>query len=162
MRMTLRLALLAAATLFPTGTMLNAAPSAPRLMLESRMFREVEKPDANGAMRLALSTVTTMRSGDRLLFVIRYHNPGAAPVTGTAIVSPLPARIAVSADQSARIEVSIDGGRRWDRPGATFVTDEHGRLKPAVGQQATHVRLRIDRAIAPGASGQEMFRATIL
>jgi len=143
--------------------MLNAAPVAPpRLALESRVMREVEQSDVNGGVRRALSTATTMRSGDRLVFVIRYRNVGQSAVAGTSIVSPLPPRLAIDPGKHSRIEVSVDGGRRWDRPGATFASGPDGRLMPAIGQPITHIRVKIDRPIAPGATGQEMFRATIL
>lgn len=125
-------------------------------------MREVEQSDVNGGVRRALSTATTMRSGDRLLFVIRYRNVGATSLAGTAIVSALPPRLAIDPGQHSRIEVSVDGGRRWDRPGATFTSGPDGRLTPAIGQPVTHIRVKIDRRIAPGATGQEMFRATIL
>lgn len=143
--------------------MLSAAPvSPPHIALESRVLREVEQSDVNGGVHRALSTATTMRAGDRLVFVIRYRNIGQSAVAGTSIVSALPPRLAIDPGQHSRIEVSVDGGRRWDRPGATFTSGPDGRLTPATGQQVTHIRVKIDRPIAPGATGQEMFRATIL
>jgi hypothetical protein len=156
----LTIAALGALALAPAAQ--SAAPHSSKLELESRFFRETAKADANGATQRGLASVSSVRSGDRLLFVIRYRNAGTAPITDGAIVSELPARVAIDPNQSDRVEVSVDGGRRWDRPGATFILSSEGRLIPAPGQTPTHVRFKLDRPVAPGASGQAMFRATLL
>ena len=138
-----------------------AAPAAP-LTLESRVFRETIEQDVNGAPTRALASAKTLRPGDRVLFVIRYRNDSSAPVAPTSIVSPLPQAVMIDPASAGNLQVSTDGGRRWDRPGATFTITPAGTLRPAPGQAVTHVRLRIDQPIAPGASGQAMFRATLL
>lgn len=161
-RTRLPLGLCALAALIAASAAQSAAPASRSLELESRLFREAAQVDVNGATRRSLSNVSTVRSGDKLLFVIRYRNTGTAPVTGTAIVSELPPRVSIDPSQNSRIEVSLDGGHRWDRPGATFLTTTDGKLRPASGRAPTHIRVRLDRPVAPGASGQEIFRATIL
>lgn len=138
-----------------------AASPAP-LTLESRIFRETIEQDVNGAPTRALASAGTLRPGDRVLFVIRYRNDGSTPVPPTSIVSPLPQTVMIDPASAGGLQVSTDGGRRWDRPGATFTITPAGTLRPAPGQAVTHVRFRIDQPIAPGASGQAMFRATLL
>ncbi len=158
--MTLLTPMLALAATLTISTA-NAAPTS-QLTLESRVFRETIEQDVNGAPTRALASTATLRPGDRVLFVIRYRNDSNRPVAPTSIVSPLPQPVMIDPASSGNLQVSTDGGRRWDRPGATFTITPAGTLRPASGQAATHVRVRIDQPIAPGASGQTMFRATLL
>lgn len=134
-----------------------ASQAAP-LSLDSHIL--VERREAPG--RHVVENAPSARSGDRLLFLVRYRNGGAATLRNYAIVSPVPAGVRILTDRADQIRVSADGGRSWSRPDALFRVDASGRLKPAPDAQPTHVRLRLDHPLAPGEAGSITYRGELL
>jgi len=103
-----------------------------------------------------------VRSGDRLIFLIRYRNRGAMPLPGYDFVAPVPHGVRILPDRFGTVRVSADGGRSWTRPDSPLRLDAHRRLRPAGDVAPTHVRLRLDRRIAPGEAGTVSYRGLLL
>lgn len=127
------------------------------MMLDGHLLVET----ADGARR-TLSAPAEARSGDRLIFMIRYRNAGTRPLPGYDIVAPVPAGVQILPDRQDSLRVSADGGKNWTRPGAPFPFDKSGHLRRAEHATITHIRLRLSQTIAPGESGAVAYRGKLL
>lgn len=145
-----------AAFLFTLSAGAQAATPEP-MALDGHLLVE----SAGGASR-TLRSPEEVRSGDRLIFLIRYHNRGAAPLAGYDFVAPVPAGVRILPDRADSVRISADGGRSWTRPDAPLRLDARGHLRPASSLTPTHVRLRLDRRIAPGEAGTVAYRGLLL
>lgn len=138
-----------------------AAPAVP-LRLEGHLMVEARNSDGPRPARQVLREVPAARSGDRLLFVVRYENRGARPVQGLDLVAPVPRGVRILPDRARMVSISPDGGHSWFRPDAPFRVDGDGRLRPAPDLLPTHVRLRLPVTVAPGESGTAVYRGELL
>ena len=92
----------------PLAALLAAAPlSAQSVAIDSAVYRE--RP-ADGAMRI--EPATRLVSGDRVVTILSWDAPRGGSYTVTSAVPP--SLVLQSASQPG-LEVSIDGGRNWQR-----------------------------------------------
>jgi hypothetical protein len=132
------------------------------MVLDGRLLVEsVSGADASSEQR-TLRSPSDVRSGDRLIFLIRYRNRGVAPLHGYDFVAPVPSGVRILPDREGSVRVSADGGRSWTRPESPLRLDAQRRLRPAGDVAPTHVRLRLDRRIAPGEAGTVAYRGLLL
>jgi hypothetical protein len=131
------------------------------MALDGQLLVEAVGPAAEGDRR-TVRAAAEVRSGDRLIFLIRYRNRGAMPLPGYDFVAPVPPGIRILPDRFGSVRISADGGRSWTRPDSPLRLDAHRRLRPADEVAPTHVRLRLDRPIAPGEAGTVAYRGLLL
>ncbi|HEX7872197.1 MAG TPA: hypothetical protein VF475_04750 [Sphingobium sp.] len=122
------------------------APVDAAMTLEGRLL--LETSDRDGTARRTLREPSEVRSGDRLIFLIRYHNGGGA-LSGYDFVSPVPRGVHILPDRSDSVRVSVDDGQNWSRPDSPL-------------QAPTRVRLRLTHTIAPGETGTVAYRGILL
>jgi uncharacterized repeat protein (TIGR01451 family) len=115
---------------------------------------------ATDLLRVAIPSLTLLKSVDRptaapgtsLLYTIAYTSAGTTDAYGVVVVDPVPAQtLYVSGSTAASapgtlVEWSHDGG-------VTFNASETAPV--------THVRFRLPAALAPGATGNVSYRASI-
>ena len=98
--------------------------------------------------------------GNRLLFSTSYRNESPTPVNNFVVTNPVPAGIAVAAEDAAKLTVSIDGGKSWGKLATMSVKDARGVARPAQAGDVTHIRWTL-ATIAPGASGSVAYHAIV-
>ncbi|MCE7796983.1 hypothetical protein LWE61_10475 [Sphingobium sufflavum] len=131
------------------------------MALDGQLLVEAVDPAAEGDRR-TVRAAAEVRSGDRLIFLIRYRNRGEAVLPGYDFVAPVPHGVRILPDRGDMVRVSVDGGRNWSRPDSPLRPDAQGRLRSADALRLTHVRLRLDRRIAPGEAGTVAYRGLLL
>ncbi|GAA4219091.1 hypothetical protein GCM10022253_20650 [Sphingomonas endophytica] len=141
------LLLLAAAAL--AAPALAAGP----LQVTSQVMVEAKQRAADGTTRIALVPAQRVVPGDRVVFTLAYRNTGTQPLADLVFDNPVPRGVAyrAPAPNSPAPELSVDGRR-------------YGTLAQlgAAGPDAvTHVRWRLARPLAPGASGTFAFHAVL-
>ncbi|MET0363345.1 MAG: hypothetical protein ABW169_01710 [Sphingobium sp.] len=133
----------------------STAATGPERQADSAMALQgrllVEMADKNGTAR-TLREPAEVRSGDRLIFLIRYRNTGDGRYD---FVSPVPRGVHILPERGGAVTVSADDGQSWSQPGSRLSND-------ASGATATHVRLRLSRTIAPGEAGTVVYRGVLL
>jgi len=139
-----------------------AMGSAGPLVLEGQLLVETVEAARSTGPRYVLQTRQEARSGDRLIFLIRYRNDSAHPLPGYDIVARVPLGVRILPDRNGALRVSADGGKNWARPDAQFQFDTRGHLRPAMDVPATHIRLRLYHSIAPGETGTVAYRGRLL
>lgn len=138
-----------------------AAMAQQPVALDTQLFRETVRTDINGRMQRQLAAPHTVSPGDRLVFIVRYHNEGAAPVSHFTVTNPLPGTVRFEGAADRNVEVSVDGGQNWGRLGALMVHTETGGVRPATAQDVTHLRWILRAPISPGESGQFSYRGSV-
>lgn len=107
------------------------------------------------------------RPGDEIRYTLVFTNVTAAPVKNIQFVDPIPPGLvyvsnSAAANQPARIEYSIDGGKSYTaRPMMTVVEDGKRVEKPAPQELYTHVRWTVLGSLARGAQVSAEFRAQV-
>ena len=76
------------------------------------------------------------------------------------VTNPVPAGIAIAANDAATLTVSVDGGKTWGKLAALSVKDARGVARAAQAGDVTHVRW-IVASIAPGAGGSLAYHAIV-
>lgn len=143
---------------FLAGAALAAAPAlaAGPLVVTSQVMVEAKQRAADGTTRIALVPARRVVPGDRVVFTLAYRNTGTQPLADLVFDNPLPSGVAYRAPvaNSPAPELSVDG-RRY----GTLAQLSAGR---AIGpDDVTHVRWRLPRPLAPGASGAVAFQAVL-
>lgn len=103
--------------------------------------------------------------GDVVTFTLTYTNRGTQPATGVVITNPVPDHMTYL-DKSAegkgtKIDFSVNRGKSYDAPDRLTVKDAQGKVRPARGQDYTHVRWVLGTPLAPGGSGTVSFKAQV-
>jgi hypothetical protein len=128
--------------------------------LQSNIFVERTSVGADGHERRVLAAPSKLGEGDSVIFLVRYRNTGAAPVSNVALVSPVPRSVRIDADRPDLL-VSVDGGARWGRLSDLSVRTPLGGTRRAVAEDITHIRWSPRAPIAPGEAGQLSYRGTV-
>ena len=103
--------------------------------------------------------------GDIVTFTLTYANRGSQPAQNVVVANPVPDHM-VYLDRSAEgkgtsIDFSVNGGKSYDAPGRLTVKDAQGRVRPARGEDYTHIRWTLASSLAPGWSGTVSFKARV-
>lgn len=108
---------------------------------------------------------TKVVPGDTVIFTNYYKNLGEKPAEGVVLGNPVPEHmvyITGSAEgQGARIEFSIDRGKRFGLPETLKVKEKNGEERLATAAEYTHIRWTLTGAIAKGEGGSVSFRAKV-
>jgi uncharacterized repeat protein (TIGR01451 family) len=126
------------------------------------MMVESRSAAADGTTRVSLVKPTRVSPGDRIVFVLAYHNVGAQPLSNVVLANPLPRAIAYrsASPGSPAPEVSVDG-QTYGALAALRVSALDGSTRAASPDDVTHVRWRIASPLAAGSQGQFAFQAVL-
>lgn len=141
---------------------LSAAPAfAAGVQLTNKVMVEQRSSASDGTVQIKLVPAQHAVPGDRLVYVLDYHNSGSQPVSDMVLNNALPKDIAYRAPAagSPAPEVSVDG-RTFGTLAAMRVTTPSGS-RAATAADVTHVRWRVPGALAAGGSGEVAFQAVI-
>lgn len=93
---------------------------------------------------------TELRSGDKVVLLVRWN--AADDRDGFTVTTPVPPALAFQRDSSDAVEVSVDGGRNWNR------LDKLRGIRP---DQVTHLRWKIGARQAAQGSGSFAYSALV-
>jgi len=129
--------------------------------VETKITPFVEKAvqEASGT-KLVLETPNKIFPGDKIVYVLSYHNTGQSPATNFAITDPIPEHMTFDSSPDASALVSVDGGKTWGSLAALKVSTPNG-LRAARPEDVTHIRWALKTAIPAGAEGKLSFRGTV-
>ena len=152
----------AAAFLSATAVMVGGASAHAQVTAEQVVLAETVTIDAEGREQVTTAPAQKVVPGDRLAYVLRYANEGDAPASDLVMVMPVPAKVALvpGSETGDAPEHSADGGATYGAPGTLTVTDADGE-RPAAPSDITHIRWRLAGNLAPGATGEVGYRATL-
>jgi uncharacterized repeat protein (TIGR01451 family) len=143
--------------LLPLVATLAAAPAlaAGPLTVESSMLSLQKRAAADGTTQVSLAPAGKVVPGDKVVIRLSYRNTGSAPIADVVLSNPLPQGISYRAPAagSPAPELSVDG-KTFGALDALRVATPEGGQRAATASDVTHVRWRIARPIAAGASGQ--------
>ena len=132
-----------------------------QVALNSNVLVERTTTAADGTARTSLESPGIVTPGDRLVFLLAYHNNAASPATDFVVTNPIPESVSYSATESAGAVLSVDGGRTWGELDTLRVRNADGTMRAANASDVTHVRWRLARPIPPGGSGELRFRGIV-
>jgi uncharacterized repeat protein (TIGR01451 family) len=138
-----------------------SAFAANEVALQSAVFVEKAVADSDGRTKLVLEPPRVVVPGDRLVFVLSYHNNGHAPANDFMVTNPLPGSVAYQGTTDPSAQVSVDGGRSWGTLATLKLHDHDGTLRSARPEDVTHVRWAMKRAIPAGAQGKLSFSGVV-
>lgn len=138
-----------------------AAIAADNVALTSEVFVEKTTRDAQGRTVTTLQEPKVVVPGDRLVFMLKYKNQGAAPATNFVLTNPLPEAVTFEGTSDTGAEVSVDGGKSWGQLSALKVKAADGSMRAAQTADVTHVRWAVKSPIPAGAQGKLSFRGTV-
>ena len=124
------------------------------------VFVEKTVPSNDGTTKLLLQEPKVVVPGDRVVYVLSYHNTSAQPATNFTITDPVPGPILFDGTPDSTALVSVDGGKTWGDL-ATLKVTKNGLLRGARPSDVTDVRWALKSAIPAGAIGKLSFRGTV-
>jgi len=122
-------------------------------------FVEKAVHDANGT-RLVLEDRTKVFPGEKVVYVLSYHNFGQTAVSNFAITDAVPGPISFDGTPDTTALVSVDGGKTWGSL-ATLRVPVGSGFRSARPEDVTHVRWALKTAVPAGAEGKLSFRGTV-
>lgn len=135
------------------------------LVLKSEALQELAVKGKDGKVQKKRQAVTTATPGTEIIYVITYRNNGAQPANAVVVNNPVPAGMRFQAGSAAgagaRSEVSVDGGKLFGTLEALRVKNPDGSLRPARGEDVTHVRWSVQAAVPAGKEGSVTYRAVL-
>ncbi|MFM9853224.1 MAG: hypothetical protein ACKVOJ_10530 [Sphingomonadaceae bacterium] len=139
----------------------SAALAADGVALTSAVFVERFIADNDGKTRVVLQEPKVVTPGDKMIFVLNYHNVGRASANNFVVTNPMPSAVAYEATNDPAAELSVDGGRTWGPLHALKTREGDGNWRAARAEDVTHVRWMMRTAIPAGAQGKLSFRGVV-
>jgi uncharacterized repeat protein (TIGR01451 family) len=135
--------------------------AANSVALSSEVFLERTVSETDGKPKVVLLAPKVVTPGDRLIFILNYHNVGATPASNFVITNPLPEAVSYQGTADPTAQVSIDGGRVWGALATLKVQEADSTFRAARLEDVTHVRWAMKNAIPAGAQGKLSFRGLV-
>lgn len=137
--------------------------------IELKSVAEVEQPVKNEKGEVELKRVEAALAkvlpSDAVIFTTYYANGGAKAAEDVVISNPVPEHtlyVAGSVEGAgAKVEFSVDGGKRFDLPENLRVKGPEGRERPAAASDYTNIRWTLRAPVKPGDKGSVSFRAKV-
>ncbi|MDE2339640.1 MAG: DUF11 domain-containing protein [Alphaproteobacteria bacterium] len=123
-------------------------------------FVEKTMPSDNGATKVVLEAPSQVFPGDKIVYVLSYHNGGAAPAGNFSITDPIPPSLTFEGTPDANALVSVDGGKSWGNLATLKITTAAG-TRAARPEDVTHIRWALNTPIPAGGDGKLSFRGTV-
>lgn len=143
------------------GMTAPAFAGASPINLTSKVFVEREIVDSSGRRSVVLEQPSKVVPGDRLVFVVNYHNASQQPASRFMVTNPMPSAVAFERTQDGSEEVSIDGGRNWGRLADLRIPMIDGGVRAATPEDVTHIRWFVPQTLGAGSGGKLSFRGTV-
>jgi uncharacterized repeat protein (TIGR01451 family) len=149
---------------------LDASGQKPASRLKLSMTAAKEVTVEQGDARIVkLVPATEIRSGDVILYTIKYYNESADPVRNAALVGPVPAKTTYVPDSASKLKrvrpvFSINGGKTYSAPPIKYrIRKPDGSEEEKVAPPAmyTHVKWRLAEAVLPGAVGTFRYKVRV-
>lgn len=138
-----------------------SAFAADSVALSSAVFVERELTDASGRARTELQAPKLVTPGDRLIFILSYHNAGSTPADHFIVTNPLPEAVVYAGTPDQTAVFSIDGGRSWGALSVLKLREDDGRWRYARPEDVTHIRWAMQKAVPVGGRGKFSFRGIV-
>lgn len=136
-----------------------------QLELTTEAFHEVVVVDKNGKTERKREVLKKALPGQEVIYDIIYRNKGSKPAERVVVSNPIPAELSFVAGSATgagtKFDVSVDGGEKWGALESLTVPDAEGKLRPARGEDVTHVRWTVLAPVKPGAGGKLSYRARV-
>ncbi|MEM9377948.1 MAG: hypothetical protein AAGA72_17145 [Pseudomonadota bacterium] len=120
--------------------------------------------DATGQERLTYEHAEDVAPGEQVRYRIAYVNDGTNAAENVTLVMPVPAEMVLVEGSietaGSTVRFSADGGARFAAR-ADLMIDDAGTLRPARGDEITHIQWQFDDPIAPAQSGAISFDAVL-
>lgn len=135
------------------------------LTLKSEALQELSIKGKDGKVQKKRQAVTTATPGAEIIYVITYRNTGTQPANAVVVNNPVPAGMRFQAGSAegagTRNEVSVDGGKQYGALETLRIKNPDGTLRPARGEDVTHVRWTVLGAVPAGKDGSVSYRAVV-
>jgi len=125
----------------------------PDVMLESSLFVEHTRQNANGPVHL-LEPARQVSSGDRVVTLLSWYRLGGSG--GFTVTEALPSGMSWQPGEKDEAEVSVDGGRNWGQLRRLRIGQ-----RIAGARDVTHMRWHISPAQALAGSGRIAYAGTV-
>lgn len=139
----------------------SVAMAADSVGLTSAVFVERELTGSDGKPRIELRAPQLVTPGDRLVFILSYHNQGATPAKQFTVTNPLPSAVAFASTPDEAALVSVDGGQSWGALANLHIRESDGRWRNARPEDVTHIRWTFAQPLRVGGTGKLSFRGTV-
>ena len=145
-----------------SSVLIPFAASAALAQVTTRMTTFLEKSvaEGTGGSKIVLQTPSQVFPGDRVVYVLSYHNAGAASATNFAVTDAIPSHVSFEESPDATALVSVDGGKSWGHLATLKVSSPNGE-RAARPEDVTHIRWSLSAPIPAGADGKLSFRGTV-
>ncbi len=130
----MRLAILIAVMAIPA--MARAESAVP-----SDVYVERQEHRADGSRQIRLEPAAQVRSGDTLVFRLRYQPGNQGSNSRKLLTSAVPEGVRFTGGGDI---VSVDGGASWGRLDDLVLRGRDGRTRRATPEDVTHVRWTVD------------------
>ncbi len=135
--------------------------------VELTMVAEKELVSINEAGEVEVNHIAPniVIPGDVIVYSVNYQNVGDDIADSTYITNAIPEHMTYmeesASGEGTDIAFSVDGGRRFGKPTQLTVLNKEGEAVPATMGDYTHIRWVFTGSLAPGDSGQVLYRARI-
>jgi uncharacterized repeat protein (TIGR01451 family) len=138
----------------------------PSLRVTVDVAREVTKLGPDGRAEVELASAKEVRSGDVLVYTLRYENLGDGDARRAVLSDPVPVGTVLIRDSvvgaGTEITFSIDG-ETYDQWPRIQRRNDAGEIEwvEAPAAAVKHIRWKLAQAVPPGGSGSAVFKVVV-
>ena len=136
-----------------------------QIVLKSIIQKEIVVQGDDGEEETRLVEAGNAIPGDELIVTVTYTNRGDEPAENIILVNPVPEHTVYisgsAAGENTTITFSVDGGGTFDSPANLTLLGEDGLRRTARAEEYTHIRWVLNGLLAPGNSGDVLFRVRL-
>ena len=143
-----------------------AAAGNPNLNVTVDVVREVSNVAADGSAKVTLEPAAEARTGDVLVYTLRYENVGDGEARSAVLSDPIPTGTVLIRDSvvgsGTEISFSVDGKAYGEWPRIQRRNDD-GELVwvDAPPSAVKHIRWKLAQNVPPGGSGSALFKVVV-
>jgi uncharacterized repeat protein (TIGR01451 family) len=161
--LTITLALLAVLLIMGTDSVWSQEKGGVDLNTIAEM--EIEVINDVGEKEIKRVAAEKVVPGDVVIYTVSYSNNGEEPAENFVITNPVPDHMAYvpesASGDNTNIQFSVDGGKSYDIPANLAKTDSDGNEVAAGASDYTHIRWTLNDPVAPGVTGNVIFKAIL-
>jgi uncharacterized repeat protein (TIGR01451 family) len=140
------------------------AEKASGIQLNMTVEKEVKTTDLKGQTIIKRLEPVNIIPGDKVVYTTQYHNTSTQNIHNVLITNPIPKGLFYlkgSAKQpKTTVTYSVDGGKTFNLPPQLKMTQKEGKQRPALVQDYTHIRWKI-QSISANEKGTVHFKARL-
>ena len=161
--LTITIALLTALLIMGTDSVWSQEKGGVELNTIAEM--EAEVTNDVGEKEIKRVPAEKVIPGDIVIYTVSYSNNGKEPAENFVITNPVPEHMTYvfesASGDNTNIQFSVDGGNSYDVPANLTKNDADGNILAADVTDYTHIRWTLNEPVAPGATGNVIFKATL-